>query len=223
VDGVRILVVEDEDRLRGLLHRALTQEGHIVDAAVDGEEAQYMIREVDYDALVLDWMLPKLPGTEVCRLMREREDWTPVIMLTARDALEDRVEGLDAGADDYLVKPFAFSELAARVRALGRRGANTRPVPMGAGAITLDPATRRVTVGEADVELTPKEFALLEHMLRHKGEVLTRASLIENVWDFAYDGASNVVDVYVGYLRRKLGDEGGRIEAVRGVGYRLNA
>jgi two-component system OmpR family response regulator len=218
---VRILVVEDEDRLRGLIVRALTQEGNVVDPAADGEEATYMIGEVSYDLIVLDWMLPKLSGVELCRRMRDAGDWTPVIMLTARDALEDRVEGLDAGADDYLVKPFAFTELSARMRAIGRRGAAPRPTRLSVGLIDLDPATRVVTVSGSRVDLTVKEFALLEHLMRHKGEVLSRASLIEGVWDFAYDGASNVVDVYVGYLRRKLGDESTRIEAVRGVGYRL--
>jgi two-component system, OmpR family, response regulator len=218
---MRILVVEDEDRLRGLIVRALTEEGHVVDAAADGEEARYLLQEVGFDAVVLDWMLPKVSGVDLCREMRESQDWTPVIMLTARDALEDRVGGLDAGADDYLVKPFAFTELSARLRALGRRGAAPRPTVLSAGAILLDPAAHRVTVRDKDVDLTAKEFALLEHLLRHKSEVLSRASLIENVWDFAYDGASNVVDVYIGYLRKKLGDEGKSIESVRGVGYRL--
>lgn len=218
---MRILVVEDEDRLRGLIVRALTEEGHVTDGAADGAEAAYLLDEVDYDAVVMDWMLPKLSGVDLCRQMRRSEDWTPVIMLTARDSLEDRVNGLDAGADDYLVKPFAFTELLARLRAIGRRGSTPRPTILSSGAITMDPATHRVSVGDLDLELTAKEFALLEHLLRHKGEVLSRANLIENVWDFAYDGASNVVDVYVGYLRKKLGDEGIRIESVRGVGYRL--
>ncbi|HYN36860.1 MAG TPA: response regulator transcription factor [Actinomycetota bacterium] len=218
---MRILVVEDEDRLRGLIVRALTEEGHVVDAAADGEEGAYLIKEVAFEAVVLDWMLPKLSGVDLCRQMRESDDWTPVIMLTARDALEDRVDGLDAGADDYLVKPFAFTELSARLRALGRRGSTPRPTILKAGSIALDPATHTATVGDELVDLTAKEFALLEHLLRHKGEVLSRASLIENVWDFAYDGGSNVVDVYIGYLRRKIREEGQRIESVRGIGYRL--
>ena len=219
---MRILVVEDEERLRGLIVRALTEEGHVVDAAADGEEAAYLLREVGYEAVVLDWMLPKLSGVDLCRDMRAADNWTPVIMLTARDALEDRVGGLDAGADDYLVKPFAFTELSARLRAVGRRGSTPRPITLQAGPIVLDPAAHTVSVNGRTVDLTAKEFALLEHLLRHKGEVLSRATLIENVWDFAYDGASNVVDVYIGYLRKKLGDEGGRIESIRGVGYRLS-
>lgn len=218
---MRILVVEDEDRLRGLIVRALTEEGHVVDAAADGEEAAYLLKEVSFEAVVLDWMLPKLSGVDLCRKMRESGDWTPVIMLTARDDLEDRVGGLDAGADDYMVKPFAFTELSARLRALGRRGATPRPTVLSSGPVVLDPAGHTLTVDAQVVDLTAKEFALLEHLLRHKGEVLSRATLIESVWDFAYDGGSNVVDVYIGYLRKKLGDEGQRIESVRGVGYRL--
>lgn len=214
--------MEDEDKLRDLIVRALSEEGHVVDAAADGEEAVYLIGEVDYEALVLDWMLPKISGVDVCKRMRDAEDWTPVIMLTARDALEDRVQGLDAGADDYLVKPFAFGELSARIRALGRRGTTPRPVVLTSGDIVLDPAAHTVSVEQRGIDLTPKEFALLEHLLRHEGEVLSRASLIEHVWDFAYDGASNVVDVYIGYLRKKLGDAGERIESIRGVGYRLS-
>jgi two-component system OmpR family response regulator len=218
---MRILVVEDEDRLRALIVRALTEEGHVVDAAADGEEAAYLLKEVGFEAVVLDWMLPKLSGVDLCRRMRDSKDWTPVIMLTARDALEDRVGGLDAGADDYLVKPFAFTELSARLRALGRRGVTPRPAVLTAGTIVLDPATHTVSVGDEAVDLTAKEFSLLEHLMRHKGEVLSRATLIESVWDFAYDGGSNVVDVYIGYLRKKLKGEGQRIGSVRGVGYRL--
>lgn len=218
---VRILVVEDETRLREVIVRALVEEGHVVDSVGDGEEASYMVGEVAYDALVLDWMLPGLTGVELCRSMRDREDWTPVLMLTARDAIEDRIQGLDAGADDYLVKPFALTELAARLRAVGRRGAKPKPVLLSVGDIELDPAAHSVKVGDEPVILTAKEFALLEFLLRRPDQVLSRSALLEGVWDFAYDGASNVVDVYVGYLRKKLGDEGARIEAVRGVGYRL--
>jgi two-component system OmpR family response regulator len=218
---MKILVVEDDSRLRSLIVRALGEEGHVVESAADGEEGAYMADEVDFDALVLDWMLPKTSGVDLCRSLRDKGDWTPVLMLTAKDALEDRVMGLDAGADDYLVKPFAFSELAARLRALARRGQSPRPTSLSAGTISLDPASRAVTVGDTGVTLTPKEFSLLEFLLRHKGEVLSRVSLIEHVWDFAYDGASNVVDVYVGYVRKKLGAESERLETVRGVGYRL--
>jgi two-component system, OmpR family, response regulator len=218
---MKILVVEDDDKLRPLIARALSVEGHVVDSTADGEEAIYMIGEISYDAIVLDWMLPGRSGIEVCHDLRAKGHWTPVLMLTAKDALEDRVAGLDSGADDYLVKPFAFSELAARLRALARRGSVPRPVDLEAGSIRLNPATRDVSVGSAQISLTPKEFSLLEYLMRNQGRVLTRVSLIEHVWDFAYDGGSNVVDVYVGYLRKKLGAEGDRLETIRGVGYRL--
>lgn len=220
---MKVLVVEDEDRLRGLIERAMDEDGYVVEAVGDGEEAEFRLQEFDYDAVILDWLLPKRSGIDVCRGLRERDDWTPVLMLTARDAIEDRVEGLDAGADDYLVKPFSFSELSARVRALTRRGLTPRPVVLQCGEIQLDPATRAVTVEETSLTLTPKEFSLLEYLMRHPDEVLSRTKLLEHVWDFAFDGASNVVDVYVGYLRKKLGDEATRIESVRGVGYRLRS
>ncbi|HET7482102.1 MAG TPA: response regulator transcription factor [Actinomycetota bacterium] len=220
---MKLLVVEDEDHLRDLIERAMSEEGYIVEAVGDGDEAAYRLEEFDYDAIVLDWMLPGRSGFDVCKDLREREDWTPVLMLTARDAIEDRVQGLDAGADDYLVKPFSFSELSARIRALTRRGAKPRPVTLEVGTISLDPATRAVQVDGDPATLTPKEFALLEYLMRHPDEVLSRTTLLEHVWDFAYDGASNVVDVYIGYLRKKLDDEGARIESVRGAGYRLKA
>jgi two-component system, OmpR family, response regulator len=220
---MKILVVDDDEKLRALIVRALSEQGHIVDSTADGEEAIYLAGETSYDAIVLDWMLPGRSGVDVCRHMRAKGHWTPVLMLTAKDALEDRVTGLDSGADDYLVKPFAFSELTARLRALVRRGSVPRPVELQAGDIRLDPATRAVSVGSTEIPLTPKEFSLLEYLMRHKGRVLTRVSLIEHVWDFAYDGGSNVVDVYIGYLRKKLGAEGDRLETIRGVGYRLKA
>ncbi|MDP9234644.1 MAG: response regulator transcription factor [Actinomycetota bacterium] len=218
---MKILVVDDDEKLRALIARALSEEGHIVDSTADGEEAIYLAGETSYDAIVLDWMLPGRSGVDVCRHLRAQGHWTPVLMLTAKDALEDRVTGLDSGADDYLVKPFAFSELTARLRALVRRGSVPRPVELQAGDIRLDPVTRAVSVGSNEMSLTPKEFSLLEYLMRHKGRVLTRVSLIEHVWDFAYDGGSNVVDVYIGYLRKKLGAEGDRLETIRGVGYRL--
>jgi two-component system, OmpR family, response regulator len=168
-------------------------------------------------------MLPDVDGFEVCRRLRAAGRWSPVLMLTARDGVQDRVAGLDAGADDYLTKPFSFDELFARVRALLRRGPSERPTVLAAGDLVLDPATRRVTRGESEVDLTPKEFALLELFLRHLGETLTRTRILEHVWDFAYEGDSNVVDVYVRYLREKIDRPFGRrsIETVRGVGYRL--
>jgi two-component system OmpR family response regulator len=218
---MRVLVVEDDDRLRDLLCRALSREGYVVEPAPDGVEADYQLREFDFDAVVLDWMLPGPSGISICSEMRKRNDWTPVLMLTARDDLDDRVLGLDAGADDYLVKPFAFGELAARIRALIRRGKAPRPLQLSAGGVMLDPATRRVQVSDKDVDLTPKEFSLLEYLLRHKGEVVSRNKLVEHVWDFAYDADTNVVDVYVGYLRRKLGEEAKRLMTVRGIGYRI--
>jgi len=220
---VRVLVVEDEVKMTGLLKRGLEEEGYAVDTAGDGREALWLATENPYDAIVLDVMLPDLDGFEVCRRLRDAGRWSPVLMLTARDAVPDRVEGLDAGADDYLTKPFSFAELLARVRALVRRGTPERPPALGAGNLTLDPATRRVARGDATIELTAKEFALLEFLMRHPGEVLSRTRLIEHVWDFAYEGDSNVVDVYVRYLREKVDRPFGMnsIETVRGAGYRL--
>jgi len=220
---VRVLVVEDEVKMAGLLKRGLEEEGYAVDTAGDGQEALWLATENPYDAVVLDVMLPDLDGFEVCRRLREAGRWSPVLMLTARDAVPDRVSGLDAGADDYLTKPFSFAELLARLRALVRRGGPERPPVLGVGDLTLDPATRRVARGDLPIELTAKEFALLEYLMRHPGEVLSRTRLIEHVWDFAYEGDSNVVDVYVRYVREKVDRPFGTdsIETVRGAGYRL--
>jgi two-component system OmpR family response regulator len=220
---MRVLVVEDEVKMAGLLKRGLEEEGHAVDTAGDGRQALWLAAENPYDAVVLDVMLPDFDGFEVCRKLREARRWSPVLMLTALDAVPDRVAGLDAGADDYLTKPFSFAELLARLRALVRRGAPERPPVLRVGDLTLDPATRRVARGGVAIELTAKEFALLEYLIRHPGEVLSRTRLIEHVWDFAYDGDSNVVDVYVRYLREKVDRPFGRdsIETVRGAGYRL--
>jgi two-component system OmpR family response regulator len=220
---VRVLVVEDEVKMAGLLKRGLEEEGYAVDTAGDGQEALWLATETPYDAVVLDVMLPDLDGFEVCRRLRDAGRWSPVLMLTARDGVADRVSGLDVGADDYLTKPFSFAELLARLRALVRRGTPERPPVLKAGDLTLDPATRRVARGDAPVELTAKEFALLECFMRHPGEVLSRTRLIEHVWDFAYEGDSNVVDVYVRYLREKVDRPFGAdsIETVRGAGYRL--
>ena len=220
---MRILVVEDELKMAGLLKRGLEEEGYAVDVAATGSDAVWAATENPYDAILLDVMLPDVNGFEVCRQLRAAGRWAPVLMLTARTAVTDRVAGLDAGADDYLTKPFSFSELFARVRALVRRGATERPAVLEVGDLTLDPAARRVTRGDAAVELTAKEFALLEYFMRRPGEVLTRSRIIEHVWDFGYDGDSNVVDVYVRYLREKI-DRPFRwdsIETVRGSGYRL--
>jgi two-component system OmpR family response regulator len=220
---MRVLVAEDDVKMAGLLKRGLEEEGYAVDVARTGTEALWAGTENPYDAILLDVMLPDLDGLEVCRQLRTANRWAPVIMLTARDAVPDRVAGLDVGADDYVTKPFSFSELLARLRALMRRGPRERPAGLTAGDLSLDPATKRVARGKHQVELTPKEFALLEYFMRHPGEVLSRTCLIEHVWDFAYEGDSNVVDVYVRYLREKVDRPFARrsIETVRGAGYRL--
>jgi two-component system OmpR family response regulator len=220
---MRALVVEDELKMAVILRRGLAEEGYAADIARTGEEALDMARAAPYDAIVLDVMLPELGGLEVCRELRASGVWTPILMLTARDGVEDRVAGLDAGADDYLVKPFSFAELLARLRALARRGQAERPAVLEVGSLRLDPATRQVWRGEVAIELSAKEFALLETFLRRPGEALTRLDLLEHAWDYAYENRSNIVDVYVGYLRAKIDRPFGRhsIETVRGVGYRL--
>ena len=220
---MRILVVEDELKMAGLLRRGLEEEGYAVDVAATGSDAIWAATENPYDAILLDVLLTDMNGFEVCRQLRAGGRWAPVLMLTARDAVADRVAGLDAGADDYLTKPFSFSELFARVRALVRRGASERPAVLHVGDLALDPAARRVTRGDTTVDLTAKEFALLEYFMRRPGDVLTRSRIIEHVWDFGYDGDSNVVDVYVRYLREKIDRPFRRdsIDTVRGSGYRL--
>jgi two-component system OmpR family response regulator len=220
---MRVLVVEDEPKMASLLERGLAEEGYAIDAVANAVDALWAATENSYDAIILDVMLPDLDGFEVCRRLRSEGCWAPVLMLTARDSVPDRVGGLDAGADDYLTKPFAFSELLARLRALVRRGTGKRPAVVRAGDLALDPATRRVSRGDVSIELTTKEFALLEYLMRRPGEVLTRSRLIEHVWDFGYEGDSNVVDVYVRYLRQKIDRPFGRdsIETLRGTGYRL--
>jgi two-component system OmpR family response regulator len=222
---VRVLVVEDSVKMASLLKRGLEEEGYAVDVTTTGADAVWMATENSIDAVVLDVLLPDLDGFEVCRRIREAGSWSPVLMLTARHGVEDRVQGLDVGADDYLTKPFAFIELAARLRALIRRGAAERPAVLTVEDLTMDPATRVVRRGDARIDLTAKEFSLLEYFMRHPGDVLSRMQLIEHVWDFAYDGGSNVVDVYVKYLREKIDRPFGirSIETVRGAGYRLRA
>jgi DNA-binding response OmpR family regulator len=220
---MRVLIAEDDVKMAGLLKRGLEEEGYAVDVARTGPDALWAGTENPYDAILLDVMLPELDGFEVCRQLRAGNRWAPVLMLTARDAVPDRVAGLDAGADDYLTKPFSFSELLARLRAIMRRGPSERPAVLASGDLVLDPAAKRVTRAGAVVDLTPKEFALLEYFMRHPGEVLTRTRILEHVWDFAYDGDSNVVDVYVRYVREKVDRPFGQrsIETVRGTGYRL--
>ena len=220
---MRVLVVEDEVRMAGLLERALREEGHAVDVAADGPEGLWLATENAYGAIVLDVMLPGLDGFQLCRRLRESGRWVPVLMLTARDAVGDRVRGLDAGADDYLVKPFSLLELAARLRALARRDDQSRSVVLAEGDLKLDPAAKRAWRAAAELHLSPKEFSMLELFLRHPGHVLTRSQIIEEIWDFAYVGGSNIVDQSVNYLRRKVDVpfERHHIETVRGMGYRL--
>ena len=221
--AVRVLVVEDEMRMASLIRRGLVTEGIAADVAGSGEDALWMAQAHGYDAVVLDVMLPGVDGFETCRRLRGAGVWAPVLMLTARDAVEDRVAGLDSGADDYLVKPFAFAELLARLRALARRGDTERPAVLELGGLRLDPATRQVWRGTSEISLSAKEFALLETFMRRPGEVLSRLTLLEHAWDFAYDNRSNVVDVYVRRLRRKIDEPFGTdsLETVRGAGYRL--
>jgi two-component system, OmpR family, response regulator len=220
---MRVLVVEDEPKMATLVSRGLREEGHAADVAARGEDALWMANAARYDAIVLDVMLPGLDGFATCRQLREQGVWTPVLMLTARDAVRDRVDGLDAGADDYLLKPFSFAELLARLRALVRRAPAERPTLLEAGDLRLDPAARRVWRGEAELELSAKEFALLELLLRRRGEALSRGQLLEGAWELGFESRSNLVDVYVRYLRDKIDRPFGRhsIETVRGVGYRL--
>jgi two-component system, OmpR family, response regulator len=222
---LRVLIVEDELRMASLLRRGFISEGLAADVAASGDDALWMAEATDYDAIVLDVMLPGMSGFEICRRLRNSGVRVPVLMLTARDSVEDRVAGLDTGADDYLVKPFAFAELLARLRALARRGELERPAVLEVEDLRLDPATRGVWRGNTEIQLSAKEFALLETFMRRPNQVLSRLHLLEHAWDFAYENRSNVVDVYVGHLRRKIDEPFGRnsIETIRGAGYRLRA
>jgi two-component system OmpR family response regulator len=220
---VRVLIVEDEIKMAALIRRGLVEEAYAADVATTGEDALRMARSTEYDAIILDVMLPGTDGFDLCGALRKDGVWSPVLMLTARDAVEDRVAGLDAGADDYLTKPFSFAELLARLRALARRGAGERPTVLEVGDLRLDPATRQVWRGEEEIGLSAKEFSLFETFMRRPGEVLSRYQLLEHAWDYGYENRSNVIDVYVGYLREKIDRPFDRrsIETVRGVGYRL--
>jgi two-component system OmpR family response regulator len=220
---MRVLVVDDEPKLSALVARALREDGHAADVAAHGDDAIWMAQAAPYDAIVLDVMLPGVDGFEVLRRLRAREVWTPVMMLTARDAILDRVGGLDSGADDYLTKPFSFDELLARLRAIARRGPVERPTIIEVGDLRLDPARRRVWRGEVELSLTAREFTILELFMRRPGQALTRLQLLEGAWDMAFESRSNIVDVYVRYLREKIERPFGltSIETVRGVGYRL--
>jgi two-component system OmpR family response regulator len=220
---VRLLVVEDDAKLARAVSRGLRHEGFAVDEAADGEQALREAAVWDYDAIVLDVLLPGRDGFEVCRALRERGCWAPVLMLTARGRVADRIGGLDAGADDYLIKPFDFGELLARLRALLRRAPAERPARLEVGDLVVDPATHAVSRAGTRVELSAREFAVLEYLARHPGEAVSRTRLIEHVWDRNFYGSGNIVDVYVGYLRRKLELPFGRplIRTLRGVGYVL--
>jgi two-component system OmpR family response regulator len=218
-----LLLVEDDLRMAAALLRGLRAEGIVVDVATKGRDALGMARATEYDAVVLDVMLPDLDGFETCRRLRANGVWAPIMMLTARDAVEDRVKGLDQGADDYLTKPFSLAELLARLRALARRGSTERPTVLEAGDLRLDPATRQVWRGEQEIELSAREFAVLETFMRRPGQVLSQMQLLEAAWDLGYEQRSNVVEVYIRYLREKIDRPFGRksIETVRGIGYRL--
>ncbi len=225
MSAVRVLVVEDEVKMASLIRRGMREEGLAADVAIRGEDALWMAQATGYDAIVLDVMLPGIDGFETCRRLREDGVWAPVLMLTARDAVEDRVAGLDGGADDYLTKPFSFVELLARLRALARRGPVEQGTVLEVGELRLDPAGHRAWRGSAEIGLSAKEFALLETFMRHPGDVLSRFQLLEHAWDYEYENKSNVVDVYVRYLREKIDRPFGveSIETVRGAGYRLRA
>lgn len=219
---MQILVVEDEEKIANLLRRGLLEESYVVDLAKDGEEALYKFDINEYDLVILDLMLPKVNGVEVCRTIRKKNTSIPIIVLTAKDAIEDKVAGLDAGADDYVIKPFSFTELLARIRALFRRGNKADPVVLQIANLSLDPATRMAQRGKKTITLTAREYALLEYFMRHQNMVLTKTQLLEHVWDYNYDGLSNIVETYVKYLRQKLQTshkERELIHTLRGSGY----
>ena len=221
---MRILVVEDERKMASFIERGLKEEGYAVDAAFDGEMGWEYVSTNEYDLVILDWMLPKMSGLVLCQKIRQTGARTPILILTARDAVEDKIKGLDEGADDYLTKPFSFDELLARIRALLRRPQELQnEALLKTGNLSLDLLTRRVWVGEEEISLSQKEFALLEFLIRRKGEVVSRSQIAEHVWDLHFDPMSNTIDVYINFLRKKIdaGSHKSRIETVRGVGYRL--
>jgi two-component system OmpR family response regulator len=222
---MRLLIVEDDAKLARAVGRGLRHEGYAVDVVGDGDAALMQCAVWAYDAIVLDVMLPGRDGFAVCRALREGDCWAPILMLTARDGVDDRIRGLDVGADDYLAKPFDFGELLARLRALVRRVPEPRPARLEVGDLVVDPSTHAVARAGVAVELTAREFAVLEYLARHAGEAITRATLLDHVWDENFQGSTNVVDVYVGYLRTKLEQPFGRplIRTIRGVGYALEA
>jgi two-component system, OmpR family, response regulator len=220
---MRVLIVEDHLKMASLIRRGLQKEGMAADLAGNGEDALGRAQATEYDAIILDLMLPGIDGFEVCRRLRDEGVWTPILMLTARDAVRDRVAGLDGGADDYLTKPFSYAELLARLRALVRRGPVERPAELRIGDLRLDPARRQVWRGQVEIGLSPKEFSILETFMRRPGQVLSRFQLLEHAWDYDYENRSNVVDSYIRLLRRKIDRPFGveSIQTVRGVGYRL--
>jgi two-component system, OmpR family, response regulator len=220
---VRILVVEDDKQLAAALRRGLEGEGYAVDVALDGVEGEWLARENPYDALVVDVMLPGLPGDRLCARLRDDGDWTPILMLTARSGPQREASALDSGADDFLAKPFSFVVLAARLRALVRRGGRARPAVLEVGDLRLDPAAHRVRRGDVDLDLTPRQFALLEFLMRRSDEAVSKSTILEHVWDFAFEGAPNIVEVYVRQLRKQIDEPFGRssLRTVRLVGYRL--
>jgi two-component system OmpR family response regulator len=220
---LRVLLVEDKTKLAAVISRGLRKAGHSPDLAGSGEDAIWMAASTPYEAVVLDVMLPGIDGFETCRELRSREIWAPVLMLTARDGIEDRVAGLDSGADDYLTKPFALSELLARLRALARRGSRERPVELQVGDLRLDPASGRLWRGEQEIAVSRKEFSLLEALMRREGDVLSRLDLLEAAWDQSYENRSNIVDAYVHRLRSRIDRPFGThsLETVRGAGYRI--
>ena len=222
---MRLLVVEDELKLASYLKRGLGADGHAVDVAADGEEGLWLARNQPYDVIVLDIMLPKRNGFQVCADLRAESNWTPILMLTAKEGEFDIAEALDTGADDYLIKPFSFVVLSARIRALARRGAPERPTVLEVDDLRLDPAAHAVERGGTEIKVTAKEFSLLEYLMRHPGEAVRKSDILNAVWDWDFDGDPNLVEVYIGYLRRKIDDPFDRasIETVRGVGYRLRA
>jgi two-component system, OmpR family, response regulator len=219
--SMRLLVVEDEQRLAAGLQKGLEAEGFAVDVVHNGTDGIWMARENPFDAIILDVMLPGANGYQVCRTLRNEGNWTPILMLTAKDGVWDEVEGLDTGADDYLTKPFSYAVLIARLRALHRRGARARPTVLEVGDLLLDPATRQVRLRGEQIELTRREFAILEYLLRHPDEVMSKREILDHVWDFDFDGDPNIVEVYVRRLRTKLHKDQPVIETVRGAGYRL--
>jgi two-component system OmpR family response regulator len=222
---MRALIVEDEVKMANLLRRGLSEEGYAADVTHDGERAIAMARATEYDVIVLDVMLPGIDGFEVCRRLRDGGVWAPALMLTARDSVEDRIAGLDSGADDYLAKPFSFGELLARLRALARRGPIEKPPVLEVGSLRVDPRSHQVWRGDVEIDLSVKAFALLETLMRRPGQVVSRFDLLEHAWDSSYENRSNIVDVYIRYLREKVDRPFGirSIETVRGAGYRLRS